>query len=231
MIPRLERIEWLFFDPSVLLNESATEREYRRTIAELLTRAHRPTDTEQVERAWMQAIAAPRPVPPLEGAIRLLAPEPNLARSILDGVVRSTRNHDMMVTGLQLSLNSLQPRFHLGVIAPYHPPGMRSRLERFHLRFAVTALGEEQHLSERLDATGKVDPALFVWALRKAGCPAEHAAFASDRVALGLAPAKAAGLTTIWLRQTNHKLRYPRTEAETPDLTYNSLADLARACG
>lgn len=226
---RLNQVQWLFFDPSVLLNESATDREARRTIAAALTRRGRPVGQEQIERAWMQAISATRPVHPLEGAIRLLAPDAATARAVLEEVIRTTRNQDTLVTGLQLALHGLEPHFRLGVIGPYRTPGTRARLERFHLHFPIVALSDEQNLSHQLDVTGKVDPALFIWALRKAGCPANRAAFASDRVDLGIGPAKLAGMSTIWLRQTNHKLRYHRSATERPDLTYNSLPEMARA--
>lgn len=226
---RLNQAEWLFFDPSVLLNESGTDREVRRAVAAALARRGRAVDQDQVERAWMQAIASQRPVHPLDGAIRLLVPDPGSARAILEEVSRAARNQDTLVTGLQLALNSLQPHFKLGVIGPYRLAGSRARLERFHLHFPVVALSDEQQLSHQIDPGGKLDPALFTWALHKACCPPNRAAFASDRVDLGLAPAKAAGLTTIWLRQTNYKLRYPRTTAETPDLTFNSFPEMARA--
>lgn len=226
---RFNQVQWLFFDPSVLLNESGTDREARRAIAAILGRRGQPVDQDRVERAWMQAIASNRPVQPLEGAVRLLVPDAAMARAVVDEVVRTTRNQDTLVTGLQLALGALQPRFKLGVIGPYRTPGTRARLERFHLHFPIIALSDEQHLSHQLDMTGKLDPALFAWALRQAKCPPAQAAFASDRVDLGLAPAKMAGLTTIWLRQTNHKLRYPRNAAESPDLTFQSLPEMARA--
>ncbi|HYG58365.1 MAG TPA: hypothetical protein VD902_09930, partial [Symbiobacteriaceae bacterium] len=127
----------------------------------------------------------------------------------------------------QMALSSLQRQIKVGVIGPYRLPGTRARLERFRLSFPVTALSDEQQLSHKLDLNGRPDPALFTWALRKAACPPALAAFASDRVDLGLAPAKLAGMTTIWLRVTNYKLRYPRNSVETPDLTVNTLSDLA----
>lgn len=226
---RFHQVQWLFFDPSVLLNESGTEREARRAIAASLAKRGRPVDQDQVERAWMQAIAAPRPTPPLEGAIRLLSPDPATARAILEEVLRTTRNQDGLVTGLQLALQALQPRFKLGVIGPYRPGFGRAQLDRLHLRFPIVALSAEQNLSHQVDPAGRVDPALFTWALHKACIPPTLAAFASDRVDLGLAPAKLAGMTTVWLRQTNHKLRYPRGAAETPDLTFGSLPEFARA--
>jgi len=224
----LDQVQWLFFDPSVLLNENGTERLYRQTLAQLLARRGRSALLEQVERAWMQAISAPRPVQPLVGAIRQLAPE-SQAEELLAEVLRTAGQQDMLVTGLQLALHGLQSRFHLGVIGPYRLPGTRARLERFHLNFATQALSDELNLSHRLDATGKVDPGLFKWALHKVGVPAAQAAFISDRVDLGLAPAKMAGLTTIWLRLTNYRLRYPRNGYETPDLTFTAYPELTRA--
>jgi FMN phosphatase YigB (HAD superfamily) len=224
---RLPQVQWLFLDPSVLLNEIDTEREARRLVAAALARRGRPADQDQVERAWMQAIASPRAIPPLAGAIQLLAPDPGSAAAILDEVTRTCRNLDQLFSGTQLALNALGRQVKLGVIGPYRLPGTRARLDKFHLSFPVVALSDEQGLSHKLDLAGRPDPALFTWALRKAGCPAAHAAFASDRVDLGLAPAKAAGMTTIWVRTTNYKLRYPRNTAETPDITVNSISELA----
>lgn len=227
MHQRLQHIQWLFLDPSVLLNTNDTDREARRLIAAALARRGRPVDQEQVERAWMQAIASPRPVRPLAGAIDLLAPDPRTAATVLDEVTRGIRALDTLFSGVQLALGNLQKQVRVGLIAPYRLGGTRARLERFHLTgFPIVAISDELNLSHKLDAAGRVDPGLFVWALRKAGCQAGQAAFASDRVDLGLAPAKLAGMTTVWLRLTNYKLRYPRTGAETPDLTCNSLNEL-----
>jgi beta-phosphoglucomutase-like phosphatase (HAD superfamily) len=159
--------------------------------------------------------------------VQLLAPDPGTAAAVLDEVTRACRNLDSLFTGVQLALNSLTRQVKVGVVAPYRLPGTRARLERFHLTgFPLVALSDELNLSHKVDASGRPDPALFVWALRKAGCPAGQAAFASDRVDLGLAPAKLAGLTTIWVRVTNYKLRYPRNTAETPDLTVNTIGEL-----
>ncbi|MDF2629653.1 MAG: family hydrolase [Symbiobacteriaceae bacterium] len=226
MHQRLQHVQWLFFDPSVLLNENDTEKEARRLAAEALGRRGVPVELERVERAWMQAIASPRPVHPLSGAVQLLAPDPSVAKAVVDEVTRSCRNLDMLYSGLQLALGALTRQVKLGVIGPYRLPGTRAKLEKFHLSFPVVALSDEQNLSHKLEVGGRPDPALFTWALRKAGCPAGQAAYASDRVDLGLAPAKAAGMTTAWVRVTNHKLRYPRSSAETPDLTVNTIGEL-----
>lgn len=224
---QLPRVQWLFLDPSILLNEGETDREARRQIEAALGRRGRPVRQEQVERAWMQAIAAQRPIQPLLGAVQILAPDPAIAAVVVDEVLRNTRNKDMLFTGVQLALNGLQKQYKLGVIGAYRmAPGARARLERFHLHFPVVALSDEQGLSHKLDMSGKTDPALFTWALRKAGCPPGAAAYATDRVDLGVAPANLAGMTTIWVRQTNYKIRYPRNAAETPDFQVNTLSEL-----
>lgn len=224
----MNQIQWLFFDPSVLLNENGTERLLRQTLARLLAARGRPVHQEQVERAWMQAIAAAQPTHPLVGTVRQFVPEAE-ADALVAEVLKAAGQQDMLVAGVQLTLRGLEPHYKLGVIGPYRMPGTRAKLARFHLKFAVEALSDELNLSHRLDVTGKVDPALFVWALRKAEIPASAAAFASDRVDLGLAPAKMAGMTTYWLRTTNHRLRYPRNGYETPDRVFNSLAEMSRA--
>jgi FMN phosphatase YigB (HAD superfamily) len=102
-------------------------------------------------------------------------------------------------------------------------------LERFGLKVEFLLLSEEAGLSHRMGVTGRPDGAIFTAALRKVGSPAGWALFATDRVDLGVAPAKAAGLATAWVRVTNHKLRHPRSGAETPDLTVTSLRELATA--
>lgn len=226
MHQKLQGLQWLFLDPSVLLNSNDTDREARRLIAAALARRGRPVTLDQVERAWMQSISAPRPVQPLSGTVNALAGDPATAAAIMAQVSQSLRPLDSLFPGIQLALGALGKAFHLGIIAPYQPIGTRARLERFHLRFGVVALSDEVGLSGNLPPTGRPDPALFTWALRKAGCPPSLAAFATDRVDLGVAPARAAGMSTIWVRTTNYKLRYPRSSAETPDLVVQSLSDL-----
>jgi len=227
--PKLENIQWLFLDPSVVLNETATEAEARRQMVAAFARRGQSVGGDQIDRAWMQALNAPQPIHPLVGAIRILAGRTADPDDVVNEVLLRTNGLDTPVAGVHLALNALVSQFKLGVIGPYRIPGARTQLERFRLSLGVLALGDELLLSHRLDVGGRPDPALFIWALRKAGCVAAHAAYASDRVDLGLAPAKMAGMTTIWLRQTTHKHRHPRSTAETPDLTFNTLADLARA--
>jgi FMN phosphatase YigB (HAD superfamily) len=231
MTGRLAGLQWLFLDPSLILNETETEREQRRALAAVLAKRGRPLAQEQVERAWMAAIAAPQPTPPLLGAARALAPDPGAAEALVQEVMAIARPKDTLWSGLQLVLGQLGARYQVAIVGPYRPPGMRARLARFNLKVDFLLLSEDGGLSHRLSANGKPDGALFTAALRKAGCQAGQALFATDRVDLGVAPAKAAGLFTVWVRVTNHRVRYPRSSMETPDLTVTSLRELAGALG
>lgn len=224
---RFEGLQWLFLDPSLILNETETEREQRRILAELLARRGRPVSQEQVERAWMAAISAAQPQHPLLGAARALAPDSGSAEALAQEVVRTARPTDTLWTGLQLALVQLTANYRVAVVGPYRAPGSKARVERFSLKVEWVLMSEEGGLSHRLSPTGKPDAALFTAALRRVGAPADRALFATDRVDLGVAPARAAGLATAWVRLTNHKLRYPRNSMETPDVTVLSLRELA----
>lgn len=229
MNPRFEGLQWLFLDPSLIINETETEREQRRVLADLLARRGRPVTQEQVERAWMAAISASQPQHPLLGAARALASDTASGEALAQEVARTARPADTLWAGVQLALGQLAANYHVAIVGPYRAPGSRARLERFSLKVEWVMLSEESGLSHRLLPNGKPDGALFTAALRKVGAPAARALFATDRVDLGVAPAKLAGLSTAWVRITNHKLRYPRGVMETPDLTVTTLRDLATA--
>lgn len=227
MNPRLSGLLWLFLDSSLIINETETERAERRVLSDLLAKRGRPVSQAQVERAWMAAISATQPQNPLLGACRTFAPESGAAEALALEVLRTARPADTLWAGLQLALGQLGVAYHLAVVGPYRAPGTKARLERFTLKLEFHLLSEESGLSHRVGLTGKPDGALLTAALRRVGAPAERALFATDRVDLGVAPAKAAGLATAWVRVTNHKLRYPRSSMETPDVTVNSLKELA----
>ncbi|HLO02459.1 MAG TPA: HAD family hydrolase [Symbiobacteriaceae bacterium] len=229
MNPRLAGLQWLFLDPSLILNETETEREQRRILAALLQKRGRPVTQEQVERAWMAAISAAQPQHPLLGAARALAPDPSSAEALAQEVTRTARPADTLWAGVQLALGQLSATYRVAVVGPYRAPGSKARLERFSLKLEFLLLSEESGLSHRMGPTGKPDGALFTAALRKVGAPAARALFATDRVDLGVAPAKSTGLATAWVRITNHKLRHPRNSMETPDVTVTSLRELAGA--
>lgn len=229
MSSRLPDLQWLFLDSSLLMNETETEREQRRTLAALLAKRGRTVSLEEVERAWMAAISAAQPQSPLLGAARALASDRVSGEALGFEVAKTARPADTLWAGVQLALAQLAANYRVAVVGPYRPPGTKARLERFGLKVEFLLLSEEGNLSHKMGLTGKPDGAIFTAALRKVGAPASQALFATDRVDLGVAPAKAAGLATAWVRVTNHKLRHPRSGAETPDITVTSLRELAAA--
>lgn len=93
---------------------------------------------------------------------------------------------------------------------------------------------EQYGLSQYLDliiasaeeGVAKPDLRIFQLALRRADCPPEKAVMIGDRLDNDIAPAKRAGLKTIWIRQGFGGMATPLTEEETPDCSVNDLYGL-----
>ena len=77
----------------------------------------------------------------------------------------------------------------------------------------------------------KPDPRLFHLSLNRAGCPADEALMVGDRLDNDIAPAKAVGMQTVWIRQGFGGLQVPRSDAYRPDQTIQSLRDLLPVLG
>jgi putative hydrolase of the HAD superfamily len=69
----------------------------------------------------------------------------------------------------------------------------------------------------------KPDPQFFATALDRLHVPADHAAFVGDSLDQDMRPAKALGMTTVWLRDDGEA---PCTEAGLVDVTIRSLTEL-----
>ncbi|MFO0948065.1 MAG: HAD family hydrolase [Planctomycetota bacterium] len=91
------------------------------------------------------------------------------------------------------TLATLRERYRLGIIAN-QPPESRKSLARRNLLqfFDVVAISEELDLH-------KPDPALFEWALQKAGISPEQTLMVGDRRDNDILPAVKLGMKTIWL--------------------------------
>ena len=72
----------------------------------------------------------------------------------------------------------------------------------------------------------KPEGRIFEIALDRAGCLPEEAVMIGDRLDNDIAPAKAVGMKTVWVRQGFGACQTPRSQADTPDYTVNCLADL-----
>ncbi len=75
----------------------------------------------------------------------------------------------------------------------------------------------------------KPDPRFFWYMLDEAGCRSGEVMMVGDRIDTDIAPARALGMYTAWVRVGLYGLERPEPvpDIETPDLTVGSLAHLA----
>ncbi len=130
---------------------------------------------------------------------------------------------EMPYRDTESALSALKARgYQMGVIAN-QAPGADSRLERWGLLkfFDVVATSAEM-------GAAKPDREIFLRALNRANCRPEHAYMIGDRLDNDIAPAKALGMTTIWMMRGLAAYQSPKNEAETPDFSVGSLSDLLK---
>ena len=100
--------------------------------------------------------------------------------------------HERLFDGCAAVLEALKARrYRLGIIAN-QVPGTAERLEKWDILqfFDVIAPSAELGMV-------KPDPAIFLWALQKAGCKPENAAMIGDRIDNDILPAQALGMKAV----------------------------------
>ena len=117
-------------------------------------------------------------------------------------------------------LETLSGRYQLGVIAN-QKDGLRERLESFGLLRFFTFIVSSWDVR-----VSNPDKRIFEYALQTADCPPECACMIGDRIDNDIAPAKAVGMETVWIRQGFGALQTPRNESEAPDHSISCLTDL-----
>ncbi len=116
-------------------------------------------------------------------------------------------------------LEALKSRgYPLGVIAN-QLPGTKERLHNWGILrfFDVIAASAER-------GTAKPDPAIFLWALRKAGCKPRNAVMIGDRIDNDIRPAKALGMKTV--RILSGPTAVYRPADDPSDAVVRSLSEL-----
>ncbi|MBD5113355.1 MAG: HAD family hydrolase [Ruminococcaceae bacterium] len=108
----------------------------------------------------------------------------------------------------------------LGIIAN-QAAGMEQRLEKWGIRQffgSVTASTEED--------VAKPDFEIFRRAFEKAGCSADCSVMVGDRLDNDIAPAKALGMKTVWIKQGLSVYSSPQGDFERADYTVSDLMEL-----
>lgn len=110
--------------------------------------------------------------------------------------------------------------FRLGVVAN-QKPGTEGRLAAWDLLqyFDVVAPSAELGVA-------KPDPAIFRWALARAGCEAGEAVMVGDRLDNDIAPAKRLGFRTVRVLRGLGVHHSPHSAAEEPEYTIRELEEL-----
>lgn len=203
-------LQWIFFDMGYTLSNEDQA---------WLARCREQADTEEAKKLGVTALDVYRGV--ME-ASRNHLPQ---FRTVIEayGFSRSApfrSEYETLYPDAVPVLEALSRRYALGVIAN-QAAGLRDRLRAWGIEkyFSVVASSFEAGVM-------KPDPGLFRLALAEAGCDPENAAMVGDRLDNDIAPAKALGMTAVWIRQGFGALQSPRDETETPDHTVDRLTDL-----
>ncbi len=117
-------------------------------------------------------------------------------------------------------LAALSQKYALGVIAN-QAKGLKERLREWGILPYFTAVASSWEAG-----CWKPDPAFFRYALSLAGCASEETVMIGDRLDNDIAPAKALGMKTVWLRQGFGALQIPKGPEYEPDYTVDSLKEL-----
>lgn len=117
-------------------------------------------------------------------------------------------------------LRSLSNAYELGVIAN-QTDGLRERLENFGILPYFTYVVSSWDIQVM-----KPDKRIYAYALNMANCQPHEAVMIGDRIDNDIAPAKAVGMGTVWVKQGFGRLQTPLSEEDTPDETVERLAEL-----
>ena len=116
-------------------------------------------------------------------------------------------------------LGALSEKYSLGVIAN-QAEGLSERLRDFGIGQFFTYV-----ISSSDVGVSKPDSRIFEYALMAAKRAPGEAVMTGDRIDNDVAPAKALGMKTVWIKQGFGRLQTPLPE-ESPDYTVDSLTEL-----
>jgi HAD superfamily hydrolase (TIGR01509 family) len=120
-------------------------------------------------------------------------------------------------------LDDLSSRYRLGVVAnqlsAVRDAMRRDGIDRY---FEVWAVSEELGVE-------KPDPAIYRFALERAGTPPERTAMVGDRLDYDVRPATRAGMHTVWILRGEAAVHPTPDQLATPDAAIRDLTELHAA--
>ena len=129
---------------------------------------------------------------------------------------------EILYPDAKIVLETLHNRYKIGVIAN-QLPNLEKRLENFGIRQWIDLI-----ISSADCGFSKPSSKIFQLALQQASCSASSAIMIGDRLDNDIAPAKALGMKTIWIKQGFSAYSPIQSPSEEPDFTVNSLSDLLK---
>jgi HAD superfamily hydrolase (TIGR01549 family) len=225
-------IQWVFFDiGDVLFSEDQQHLWLFHTLL-LTLRAHGKDISWDDFDATRRKLAAqgPNPEAAIKGALASYCVTDSETEVLWHEAraqyqeMRKPRPYGLLLDGITAVLQDLKQDFRLGIIANQHPP-VKDAIANYGIAplFDVIVISEIVHLF-------KPDPAIFQYALKKAGTTPAEAVFVGDRPDSDIAPAKALGMKTVrFKRGVQFTLYNPSDPAMTADATVTELSDLAAA--
>ena len=129
---------------------------------------------------------------------------------------------EILYPDAKIVLETLHNRYKIGIIAN-QLPGLEERLEKFAIRQWIDLI-----ISSADCGFSKPSSKIFQLALQQAPCSASSATMIGDRLDNDIAPAKALGMKTIWIKQGFSAYSPIQSPSEEPDFTVNSLSDLLK---
>ena len=129
---------------------------------------------------------------------------------------------EILYPDAKIVLETLHNRYKIGVIAN-QLPNLEKRLENFGIRQWIDLI-----ISSADCGFSKPSSKIFQLALQQASRSASSATMIGDRLDNDIAPAKALGMKTIWIKQGFSAYSPIQSPSEEPDFTVNSLSDLLK---
>lgn len=129
---------------------------------------------------------------------------------------------EILYPDAKIVLETLHNRYKIGIITN-QLPGLEERLEKFAIRQWIDLI-----ISSADCGFSKPSSKIFQLALQQTSCSASSATMIGDRLDNDIAPAKALGMKTIWIKQGFSAYSPIQSPSEEPDFTVNSLSDLLK---